>query len=407
MSAVQSQKAYQWVASLYFFQSMPFVVVTLIGTLMYQQYGLKNAQSIFLTSLLMLPWAIKPVFAPLLEHWSTKKKLTVWAQLFVSILFLLLAISVNQQYFLNISIMGFAGLALISSLHDIVSDGIYLLNLDSEGQKRYVGVRTVFYQLGRLVIKGGMLALMAQLAVYYKINVWRAFFLSLFMIGFLLTLYHLIKLPEIETKTGCIKENYFLIFKRLLGNYSVYPVLIFIFLYNFSEAQMQKIIPVFLLDETGVGLALSKVGELYGVVGSLSMMFGVFVSTYMLTHFSIEDCIKKLTLLGCLGHLFYLVLVVYGDNAYLLYATIILSQFVVGMVNGAYMSYLLSTANKSDYPMSMYTICTAIMALSYVFFGALSGWVEQYIGYFGFFVYIFFANMMLIILTYRMVGRHD
>ena len=75
MYAVKSQKAYQWAASLYFFQSMPFVVVTLIGTLMYQKYGLKNAQSIFLTSLLMLPWAIKPIFAPLLEHWATKKNL--------------------------------------------------------------------------------------------------------------------------------------------------------------------------------------------------------------------------------------------------------------------------------------------------------------------------------------------
>ena len=233
-------------------------------------------------------------------------------------------------------------------------------------------------------LKGGMLALMAQLAVYYEINVWRAFFLSLFLMGFLLTLYHLIKLPDIETKTVRIKENYFLIFKKLLGNRSIYPALIFIFLYNFSEAQMQKIIPVFLLDETGVGLALSAVGELYGIAGSLSMMFGVFVSAYLLTHFSIEGCIKKLTLLGCLGHLFYLVLIVYGDNAYLLYATVILSQFVVGMVNGAYMSYLLSIANKSDYPMSMYTICTAIMALSYVFFGALSGVVEQYIGYSGF-----------------------
>ena len=407
MSAVQSQKAYQWVPSLYFFQSMPFVVVTLIGTLMYRQYGLGNAQTIFLTSLLMLPWAIKPVFAPMLEHWATKKKLTVWAQLLVSILFLLLAISVNHHYFLMISILALAGLALISSVHDIVSDGVYLLNLDSQSQKRYVGLRTVFYQLGRLVIKGGLLALMAQLAIYYEINVWRAFFLSLFGIGLILTLYHFIKLPEIETEKARIEENYFLMFNTLLGNRSLYPALIFIFLYNFSEAQMQKVIPVFLLDKTGVGLALSKVGELYGIVGSVSMMFGVFISGYLLTHLSIERCIKKLTWLGCLGHLFYLALTVYGNNAGLLYATIILSQFVVGMVNGAYMSYLLSVANKSAYPMSMYTICTAIMALSYVFFGALSGLVEQYIGYFGFFVYIFIANVLVIILTYRVIGQHD
>lgn len=403
---MQSQKAYQWVASLYFFQSMPFVVVSLIGTLMYQQYGLENAQSIFITSLLMLPWVIKPLFAPILEKLSTKKRLTVLAQLIVSIIFLILSLTVNHHYFLIISIVGFACLALISSFHDIVSDGIYLLNLDSQSQKRCVGLRTIFFQMGRLIIKGGLLAIIAKLALFYDLNIWSAFFSSLFIMGILLTIYHLFKLPEIETINEKTKDDYFLIFKRLLCNRTVYPALLFIFLYNISEAQMQKVIPLFLLDKVGLDLGLSTVGSLYGIVGGLSMMLGVFVSAYLLTRFSIELYIKKITLLLCLGHLFYLGLIAHENNLYLIYSAIVLNQLIVGMVNGAYMGYLLHVANKSDYPMSMYTVCTAIMALSYVFFGAISGVMEQYIGYSNFFMYIFIANILLIILTYRIMGKH-
>lgn len=51
-----------------FFQSIPYVVITLIATIMYQQYGMTNTQAAFLTSLFMLPWTIKPLFAPFLEN---------------------------------------------------------------------------------------------------------------------------------------------------------------------------------------------------------------------------------------------------------------------------------------------------------------------------------------------------
>ena len=106
----------------------------------------------------------------------------------------------------------------------------------------------------------------------------------------------------------------------------------------------------------------------------------------------------------CLAHLVYL-LPVFHSSA-VLYGSVIVNQFIAGMVNGVYMSYLLSVANKHENPMSMYTVCTAIMALSYVFFGALSGCIEQQIGYSGFFLYIFLANVLLMVGTCKMVNRY-
>ncbi|HHF7367463.1 TPA: MFS transporter [Legionella bozemanae] len=402
-----SPKNHQWIASLYFFQSIPYVVVTLIATIMYQQYGMTNTQAAFLTSLFMLPWTIKPLFAPFLENLATKKKLTLYAQATVTLLFIILAFCVENPNFLMISSLSFAALAFVSSLHDIVSDGIYLINLNSEEQKKYVAFRSFFYQMGRLVIKGGLLAFIGSLALHYQLKVWQIFFLSLFVIGFLLTLYHKTGIPEKQTKQELINLNYRQIFKTLLFNTSIYPILFFIFLYNFSEAQMQKIIPLFLLDKEGLGLNLYQVGQLYGISGSIFLMLGIFVSGWLITHFLLEKCLKNMTFFLLLGHLLYLLFPFFHTNHPLLYLVVLLNQFSVGLANGTYMGYLLKVANKSGYPMSMYTVCTSIMALSYVLFGALSGWLEQQLGYSGFFLYISAANTALVIITCRVMNKYD
>ncbi|KTD01806.1 MFS transporter [Fluoribacter gormanii] len=407
MRSLASPKNYKWIASLYFFQSMPYVVVTLIATIVYQQYGMSNTQAAFLTSLFMLPWTIKPLFAPFLEHLATKKKLTLYAQAIVTLIFILLAFCVENSYFLVISSVGFAGLAFISSLHDIVSDGIYLLNLNNEEQKKYVALRSFFYQMGRLIIKGGLLAFIGSLAVYYELNVWQIFFFSLSVISFSLTFYHKAKIPEHQTKAESIDLNYYDIFKTLLFDTQIYPILFFIFIYNFSEAQMQKIIPLFLLDKGGLGLNLSQVGQLYGIIGGIFLMLGIFVSGWLITRYSFEKCLKNVTLFLLLGHLLYLLFPFFHARDVLLYLVILLNQSTVGLANGTYMGYLLIIANRSNYPMSMYTVCTSIMASSYVFFGAISGWMEQKLGYSGFFLYIFAANTSLLVITRRTMNKYD
>jgi PAT family beta-lactamase induction signal transducer AmpG len=406
VSELQAPKPYQWIASLYFFQSMPFVVVSLIATILYQQRGMDNTQSALLTSLLVLPWAIKPLFAPSLEKFLTKKRLTILTQGLVSLLFFILAMSVSHSHFFLISTLGFACLAFTSSIHDIVSDGVYLINLDDQKQKRYVALRSFFYQMGRLVIKGGLLAGVGQLAIYYQFNVWMVFFYCLFAMALVLTIYHGLKIPEIETVSTQFKKGYFSVYKGLMASSQFYPALVFIFLYNFSDAQMQKIIPLFLLDKKGLDLGLFRVSEMYGISGSIALMIGVFTSGLLLSRYSLAFCMKKLTIVLLIGHFFFLLLTYNSPSFYAIYATIIFSQFAFGLANGAYMGYLLSLANQSAYPMSMYTVCTATMALSYVFFGSFSGWLQQQLGYGNFFLSILFANCLLVILTYRRMNKY-
>lgn len=206
-------------------------------------------------------------------------------------------------------------------------------------------------------------------------------FFSLFVLGFSLTFYHKAKIPEKELQTRTVPTKYYQMFQTLLLDKKIYPILFFIFVYNFSEAQMQKIIPLFLLDQHGLGLNLYQVGQLYGIFGSMFLMSGIFISGLLITKYPLTQCLKRVTVLLILAHALYLLWPFFKTASPLLYLVILLNQFTVGLANGTYMSYLLGIANKSKLPMSMYAVCTSIMALSFVFFGAFSGWIEQQLGY--------------------------
>ncbi|WP_232001721.1 MFS transporter [Legionella spiritensis] len=407
MLDLSPKKPHRWITSLYFFQSVPYVVVSLIATLMYQQYGISNRYGVFLSSIMILPWAFKPVIAPLLESISTKKRLTVAAQIVSSLLFLTLAISINAPDFILISSIVLALIATTSSIHDIVSDGIYLLLLDEREQKRYVALRTLFYQSGQLFIKGVLLVLTAKFASSLGLNSWQLFYFSLFIISGLLVSYHCIKIPEIEHQSIRSKPGFSEIIRRIANTPKVFLPLLFIFLYNFSEAQMQKIIPLYLMDKNGPALNLAQTGVLYGVAGGLFMILGIHLSGLLLKRYTVRRCMMFFTSGLLAGHGLFLYDALAQTHYVFICLTITLNQFLVGMVNGGYMSYLLNTSNKCEYPMSLYSVCTSIMALSYVLFGSISGVIEQQLTYSGFFIYILIANGFTVVMTYWVMKHYE
>ena len=69
-----------WVPTLYFAMGMPFVVLNMVCTLMYKGLGVSDRQIAFWTSLIMLPWTLKPLWSPFLEIYKTKKFFVVLTQ---------------------------------------------------------------------------------------------------------------------------------------------------------------------------------------------------------------------------------------------------------------------------------------------------------------------------------------
>ena len=71
---MKSKSPICWVPSAYFAEGLPFVALSLASVIMFADLGVDEASITFWTSLLILPYTIKPLWSPLLELYSTKKR---------------------------------------------------------------------------------------------------------------------------------------------------------------------------------------------------------------------------------------------------------------------------------------------------------------------------------------------
>ena len=60
-----------WVPSAYFAMGLPFVVLNMVTVLMFEGLGVDKTTITFWTSLILLPYTLKPLWSPFLELFKT------------------------------------------------------------------------------------------------------------------------------------------------------------------------------------------------------------------------------------------------------------------------------------------------------------------------------------------------
>ena len=93
MGNVKYRNPWTWVPTLYFAQGIPYFLVNNISVMMFAKMGVPNGDMAFFTSLLYLPWMIKPFWSPFVDVMKTKRWWTVTMQVIMSIAFLLLVLT--------------------------------------------------------------------------------------------------------------------------------------------------------------------------------------------------------------------------------------------------------------------------------------------------------------------------
>ena len=149
----------RWVPSLYFAMGLPFVVLNMVSAVLFKDLGISDAQIAFWTSLIMWPWTIKFLWSPFLELYRTKKFWVVATQLLSGVLFGLAALSLHLPSFFAVTVAVFAVVAFSGATHDIAADGVYMAELSTADQAKYIGWQGAFYNLAKLVATGGLVCL--------------------------------------------------------------------------------------------------------------------------------------------------------------------------------------------------------------------------------------------------------
>jgi PAT family beta-lactamase induction signal transducer AmpG len=403
METVSEKSPWSWVPSLYFSQALPYFVVMTLSVVMYKNYGLSNEANAFYTSWLYLPWVIKPLWAPFVDMFRTKRYWIVTLQLLIGVALALVAMTTSLPYFIELSLAVFWLIAFSSATHDIAADGFYMLGLKQHQQAAFVGVRSIFFRLGMITVQGGLVYLAGRLTELNG-NLQLAWTIVLCILGAMfamLFVYHYVVLPKpaqdvAAPHSGQVIRDFLATFRAFFQQKDIATILAFLLLFRFGEAQLLKMAAPFLLDPVakgGLGLTTAQYGLAYGTIGLCALILGGLLGGYAISRFGLKRCLWIMVLSVHLPDLVFVYLATaLPQHLATITACIAIEQFGYGFGFAAYMLYMIMVAD-GPYKTSHYAICSGLMALGMMIPGLESGRIQEYLGYQHFFIWVCLATI--------------
>jgi PAT family beta-lactamase induction signal transducer AmpG len=383
---------------------------------------------------LYLPWVIKPLWSPFIELNGTKRKWFLSMQLLISIAFLLVGFTIPTNGFFMMSLAIFWVAAFASASNDIASDGFYLLVLKKEQQSFFLGIRSTFYRLSLLAGNGLIVLFAGYLEHKYGDNTkaWSYTMIAVGLLMIFITIYNFFFTPKteinaLENKEVHHHQNFGTVFASFFKKKQIGLVLAFILVFRLGESQLLKMLSPFLLDKKelgGMGLDTEAVGIIYGTLGILfltigGILAGIAISKHGLTKWMFPMFLAMhLPILGFIGlahfqpeELFHLHINLYffeiNSNLNLYTClVVILEQFGYGFGFTGFMMYLIHVA-EGESKTAHYALATGFMAMGMMLPGMLSGYIQQYLGYQNFFVWVFIATIPGLILSRFLIFPKD
>ena len=289
-----------WIPTVYFAEGLPNALVATVAVVLYSDLGVSNRATAFLTSWLYLPWVIKPLWSPAVDILKTRR-LWIWTmQLLLGLGLAGVALMIPAPHFVRWTIVFLGLLAFSSATHDIAADGFYMLAMTEGQQSFFIGFRSVFFNAGKIFAQGGLVYLAGRLARHTGNPAlgWSAAFALAAGIFMVLGAYHRFVLPrppvDQPQRAGAIRgfsAEFFKTFGTFFQKPKIVLLLLFLLLYRLGEAQLVKIIPIFLHappETGGLGLALEKIGVIYGTIGTGAFVAGALLGGFVVARHGLK-----------------------------------------------------------------------------------------------------------------------
>mgnify|MGYP001549204949 FL=1 len=421
-------KPWYWIPVLNFASGLPYAIIISVSVILYKNLGINNEDIGIYTSLLYLPWVIKPLWSPFIDLYSTKRKWFLSMQLLISLAFLIVGLTIPLSNFFVISLAIFWVAAFASASNDVASDGFYMLALEKEQQSFFLGIRSTFYRLSMLTGNGLIVVIAGYLEQEYgdKQKAWSYTMIVVGLIMTVITIYNYFTTPKIEVETAETKitetnsavsktewvpnKSFTAVFASFFQKKQIGIALAFILLFRLGESQLLKMLTPFLIDPItagGMGLTTQDVGVIYGTFGVLALTVGGILGGIVISRDGLGKWMLPMILamhLPIIG--FILLSHFHPSSVYYVYVTVIAEQFGYGFGFAAFMMYLIYLADGES-KTSHYSIATGFMALGMMVPGMLSGYIQEYLGYGNFFIWVFIATIPGLILSRFLIFPTD
>ena len=415
-----------WIPTLYFAEGIPYFVVNNISVVMFNNMGMSKGDMAMYTSLLYLPWVIKPLWSPFVDIIRTKRWWILAMQVLMSVAFAVAAFSLPSPSpdviasgatpvsIFSVTLVLFWITAFASATHDIAADGFYMLALEPGDQSLFVGIRSTFYRLSS-IFGQGVLVVIAGLLETRLGDVPKAWSITLLVSAVLfscLTFWHMFRLPKPvadASKTDAKAQSAMAIVKEFGRTFAtffrkkhIWIAMAFMLLYRLPEAFLVKMMNPFLLDDPqagGLGLSTESVGLVYGTVGVAALTVGGILGGIAASRWGLKKSLWPMALSLTLPCLSFVFLAAYQpSNIWVIGSCVTLDQFGYGFGFTAYMLYLIYFSD-GEYKTAHYSLCTAFMALSMMIPGMVAGYIQESLGYTHFFGFVMLCCLVTVAVT--------
>ena len=426
MKKTASINPWGWVPTLYFAEGIPYFIVNTISVIMFTNMGMSKGDMAMYTSLLYLPWVVKPLWSPFVDIIRTKRWWVIAMQIVMSAAFAITAFSLPHPSpdviasgntpvsLFTLTLVIFWITAFASATHDIAADGFYMLALSPGDQSLFVGIRSTFYRLSS-IFGQGVLVVIAGLLERKLGDIPQAWSITLAVSAVIfaaVTLWHTFRLPrpaQDSSRTGDASGGVQKIFAEFVRTFvtffqkkHVWIAMAFMLLYRLPEAFLVKMMNPFLLDSTsagGLGLSTETVGVVYGTIGVAALTVGGILGGIAASKWGLKKALWPMALsltLPCLSFVF--LAAFQPQNLALISSCVALDQFGYGFGFTAYMLYLIYFSD-GEFKTAHYSLCTAFMALSMMLPGMVAGYLQEAVGYVWFFGFVMACCLVTVLVT--------
>ena len=408
-----------WVTTTYFAEGIPYFIVNNISVIMFKKMGMTNGDMALYTSLLYLPWLIKPFWSPFVDVLKSKRWWIIITEFLMVALFALLTVTMptttgEEMTLYRTTLVLFWICAFASATHDIAVDGFYMLGLDGKQQSLFVGIRSTFYRLSNLFVQGALVMVAGYLETRTSSipQSWRLTFLGISVLWALISIYHLIILPyptgdlnRVRRSTGEIFREFGQSFATFFKKPLVWLGIAFMLLYRLPEAFALKIVPAFMVDGAeagGLELSTTQYGLVNNTLGVIGIVAGGILGGVYIAKKGLKKSLWPMALALALPCIVYLYMAIrLTVPLWLVGACVFVEQFGYGFGFTAYMLYMMYISD-GEFKTSHYSLCTAFMAASMMLPGMFAGKIQESMGYptyFGFVMLCCLATAAAVIIV--------
>jgi len=383
-----------WVPSLYLAMGLPNVMVGVVAAIIYKNMGVSNEDIALYTSQLYLPWVLKPLWAPLLEAYRSKRWWVISMQFLMAASLGMVAFCLPLEGFFQASLAFFWITGFASATQDTCADGVFMTTMPIPEQARYAGLQGMCWNLGAVIGSGLMVSLTGWLHGRFGLSWVHCWMIVMAASGTCMALFglwHLRVLPPGAPSTvqgtgaaagfNAMRDAWVSFFQKP----HIWMMLAVIFFYRFGEGFIEKFGPLFLLDPRsagGLGLSNEALGHINGTAGTIAFIAGAFLGGFLVARRTLPKSFFLLALVLNLPHLTYFYLSQSLPDDPLWIGTIVaIEKFGFGMGSVGHMLYMMQQVAPGPFRMAHYAMATGVMALTKWSTGTVSGWVWGMVGH--------------------------